>query len=142
MVIVRSGITRTVLLVGRWAIKVPRLSYAYGVRGWLANRSECKQFARHGVNPPLTTLGHFATVYRRADRCLSEDEMRDRPELMNGDLWLGGDEDKASSWGWFGNELRLIDYDRAWHHPRGIVGGLYFGHQERIARRLMAEAQP
>lgn len=81
MKVVRSGVTRTVILIGPWAIKTiplhghgplgPRAwkpMWRWLVEGWRCNRSEWCQRARPDVNPPLVTFGHLALVFRRADQ--------------------------------------------------------------------------
>lgn len=125
--IVAHGVTRRVWLTPRWAVKVPQPSYF--VRGLLGNRSEWKQRFRLDVNPPLVTLGYLVSVYRRAD------------EVDDWDWWPGvipgysREESKPSSWGRFAGCWLLIDFDRAWEHPRGPVGAIYYGRQERLARK-------
>ena len=141
------GITRTVFVVGRWAIKVPSLRHRYLLRGWLANRSEWKQRRRPDVARPIITLGHLVTVFPRAQE-IGAWEPEDCPERA---LWPSGldvdewdphqpcghstEEAKGSSWGRFGDRWLLIDYDRAWQDPRGAVGAAYYGRQERRARK-------
>lgn len=145
----RSGVTRLVLLVGPYAVKVPRWHnrrfWAGPLRGWLANRSEWKQRRRDGVNRPLLTLGHVAAVYRRAVAVGASDPERApsfaRRVVVDEDgERLDCEESKGSSWGWFEDRWLLIDYDKAYEPPRGVVGGVYYGRQERMARRWMREA--
>lgn len=124
---IAHGITRTVLLVGPWAVKVPSARHRMIVRGWLGNRSEWIQRWRSDVNPPLVTLGYLVNVYRRADWTGAGCE-----GLPDG---YDGDEAKPSSWGRFPSGWLLIDYDRAWQAPHGLVGRVYYGRQERMARR-------
>ena len=127
------GITRTVLVTDNYAIKVPSLHHRLLVRGWLANRSEWKQSWRTDVHPPLYTLGHVVTVYRAALTLDGLDSStapwQDIPPRYT------GDEAKRSSWGVVAGRLALIDYDRAWEDPRGIIGGVYYWRQERLARK-------
>jgi hypothetical protein len=143
-VIVRSGTNRTVLLSDRWAFKLPWGQGHSPVRGWLANRSEWRQRLRPDVCRPRWTLGHVVLVMPRAARTAEE-------MLEHGDqcppsfrLWIRAvigcdgesDETKPCSWGWFGHRWLLIDFDRAWDESdRGLVGGLYYWNQERLARR-------
>jgi hypothetical protein len=125
-VTVRRGVTRVVFVGRRWAVKMPSVGYAWGVRGWLANRSEWRQRRRRGVARPVLTLGHVVLVMPVAERI-------GRWDSVAGE----GDEAKPSSWGWFGDRgWLLVDFDRAWEQDdRGWVGGLYYGRQERLARR-------
>jgi hypothetical protein len=76
------------------------------------------------------SLGHVVLVMARADAVW--------PESYRHGTGLEGDERKGSSWGRFGSTWLLIDFDRAWEEPRGVVGALYYGRQERLARRWMA----
>lgn len=122
------GVNRSVVLVGRWAFKLPWGLGHSPVRGWLANRSEWRQRLRPDVCPPRWTLAHIVLVMPRANE-VSENM---RPDYDG----LDGDEAKPSSWGRFSDEWLLIDFDRSWEpDDRGFVGALYWGRQERLARR-------
>lgn len=142
--IVRRGTNRTVVLAGEWAFKLPWGRGRSPVRGWLANRSEWRQRLRPDVCRARCTLGHVVLVMPRCV-CTAADM------LEHGDqyppsfaLWVKAligcpddtDETKPCSWGWFGHRWLLIDFDRAYDEDdRGLVGGLYYWHQERLARR-------
>lgn len=136
------GVTRTVFVGRRWVVKVPRIHWSLSpemgtapwwcfARAWLANRSEWRQRDRTGVARPVLTFGHLAVVFPAAFRVAPDD----------GEVgpWCdhSGDEGKGSSWGYFpGEGWLLIDYDRAWEQDdRGLVGGIYYGRQERLARK-------
>ncbi len=131
---VARGVTRSVLVTRRVAVKVPSVKNRRVLRGWLANRSEWKQRRRPDVARPLVTFGHVAVVFRAADAVPSERTWSMQRHVLIRDGY-SREEAKASSWGRFGGAWRLIDFDRAWHHPRGVVGGLYFGREERLARK-------
>lgn len=124
------GVSRTCLLVGPLAIKVP--ARCHFVRGWLGNRSEFLQARgqRQHVLRPYFSVLHLALVSRRADA------VGPAPALPAG-VDIDGDEGKPTSWGRFGEEWLLIDFDRAYDSPRGLVGALYWGNQERLARKWM-----
>lgn len=80
---VRHGVTRDVLLVGRWAIKFPNTRYhwQYILEGWLANRKEAatwygysnsvdeesKAEARKLCPVVRSCLGGLILVMRRAE---------------------------------------------------------------------------
>lgn len=151
--IVRRGVTRTVFVGPRWAVKVPRLQMdrpsgwravhseiGWVVRGWLANRSEWRQRHRADVARPVLTFGHFAVVFPAAIE-VGDDRLTDPgpgPWVGFEDIEDGRrrDELKPSSWGRFPDGWRIIDFDRAWdQNGRGIIGSLYFGNQERLARK-------
>jgi hypothetical protein len=134
--IVRQGINRSVVLVGRWAVKLPWGLGHSPVRGWLSNRSEWRQRERSDVCPARWTLAHVVLVMPRADERGSLDSCFGLPPWLPGGEVYDGDEAKPDSWGRFGNRWLLIDYDRSWEqHDRGLIGSLYWGHQERLARR-------
>mgnify|MGYP001560855129 CR=1 FL=1 len=139
----RWGVTRTVFVGRRWAVKVPSLHHRNLVRGWLANRSEWRQRHRTDVYRPLLTLGHLALVFPAANELAVEGDWAeptfDGPWTGHEDIEENRDERKPSSWGRFGNRWLIIDFDRAWQqHDRGLIGRLYYGRQERLARRWMA----
>lgn len=119
------GVTRWVLLIGPWAIKIPK-----NFRGWLANQSEWRQRKRIDVARPKLTLVHFLVVFPRADeigRWGPEDFVRRHEYSL--------EESKGSSWGKFGGVWMLIDYDRAWQHPRSLIAWPYYWNQERLSRK-------
>lgn len=73
MIEVAPGVTRTVFLIGRWAVKVPRLvpsgrgvlwSLAHGI---LANLSEVEWSEMDGVCPPCWSLLGLVNVYPRCE---------------------------------------------------------------------------
>lgn len=136
-----------------------------GVRGWIANRSEWRQRNRPDVARPRFTFLHLVLVMPRARFTGAEweafapicigptvrDQVRAVPFWLEDDpRWestteedlLHRDERKPCSWGWFGEHdgWKLIDFDRGWVHPddggdRGIIGGWYYGRQEKMARQ-------
>ncbi len=82
MVEVARGATRTVLLIGRWAVKVPRCRLTLPhrtsrlhsfVRGWTANLSEFENRHASGVTPVLWTLAGVVSIYPRAEPLRSDD---------------------------------------------------------------------
>lgn len=84
MVKVARGATRTVLLVGRWAVKVPRCRLTLPhrtsrlhsfVRGWAANLSELEHRQIPGVAPVLWTLAGVVSIYPRAEPLRSDDDL-------------------------------------------------------------------
>lgn len=130
---VTRGVTRTVILTHKWAIKLPSLSYQWGIRGWIANQSEWAQRDRKDVCYPLLNLGNVVLVFLRARPAgLSEGVLK-----MMG---YTGDEAKPSSWGKLdcvSGRCRhvLIDYDNSEKDPRSRVGEWYWGKQEKLARK-------
>lgn len=141
---IRRGVTRTVIVGRRWAVKLPiGLGMSFHglagdlVRGWLANQSEWRQRRRPGVARPRLTLLHLVLVMPAADWVGSDRFSVKGPWQSIDPADVGArDEAKPSSWGRFGDRWLLIDFDRAWERDgRGLVGRLYYGHQERSARR-------
>lgn len=126
----RHGITRTVFVFRTWVVKVPSWRHRSLVRGWLANRSEWRQRHKPNVCRPALTVFHMVVVYPRAHWVGVDSGRGSGP-------WVGrdGDEGKASSWGRFRDRWLLIDFDAAWEHPRGLVGGIYYWNQERLGRK-------
>lgn len=142
MRIVRTGVTRTVILTRSYAIKVPRSRdlryFGWFLRGWLANQSEWRQRSREGIARPVFTLFHFVTWYPRADEIGTWEPSQSDWYAAENDK----DEIKGSSWGKFGESWRIIDYDRSWHPDfRSRLGQLYFGRQERMARKWLPESE-
>ena len=126
------GVTRTVLRVHRWAIKLPGGHGGYSperlLRGWLANRSEWKDRHRPDVIAPVFSLGGFLNVYPLADALVTGVE----PQPWNVFCGYSHEEAKWSSWGCFDGRWLLLDYDRAWQpEGRGWVGRWYYGRMER-----------
>jgi hypothetical protein len=105
---VRHGITRTVFLVGNYAVKVPRLSipwpWQHRVRGLLANITEhnlyqAHQYYKNALCPVLwCSWGGFVLVMRRArpypagmvpkaDQCsLTTDHKPENYGVLNGSV--------------------------------------------------------
>lgn len=133
---VRQGTCRTVVLTDRWAFKLPWGLGRNPVRGWLANRSEWRQRDRLKVCRPRCTFAHLVLVMPRAictgvDMWGADEELSEELESH-----FSSDERKASSWGLFEEGWLLVDYDRCYQaQDRGLVGRLYWGNQERLARK-------
>lgn len=117
-----DGITRHVILVGRWAVKVPRLNYGWQkfLYGLLSNMQEAAFGKRsdmmEGICPTYFSFpGGFLNIQPRCD-ILSEEEYKLlhitlRRMRKNG---LSCVEDKHDSWGWlrtskFGSVLVAVD---------------------------------
>ena len=142
MKIVRDGVTRTVILAGRYAIKFPSTRYSWRLflRGLLANMNERDIWRWSGVadwtGVPRNLLarviwvcpGGWFLVMERADRILTEEEYdwdlfeaakKSKPPIS--DL-------KPDNIGIFGSNRKIIDYGEGWttvefeHERRGTLG--------------------
>jgi hypothetical protein len=112
----RQGITREVFLVGRWAIKLPRVVYGWRMFLWglLANMQE-RDFSRTGwpeLCPVVWSIpGGWVVVMRRA-RPLTPSEWSDfRPYdfCNNGDRIIPA-ETKYDSFGVLNGQVVAVDY--------------------------------
>lgn len=124
---VRRGVTRTVFITKRWAIKVPSLR-AYSrlpgrglmwsiTRGIQANLSEWEWRESTGVCPPRWTLAGLVSVYPRC-KPAPEDLTREEYDAIG---FTGPTDKKPSNVGYWDGELVWIDYDMSWNdcheHP-------------------------
>jgi hypothetical protein len=102
---ISRGASRTVLLVGRWAVKVPRLRAGWratlcGMLSNMAERDRWRAGPREGLCPVLCALpGGVALVMPRVGPAAD-------PPSRN----LAGFDHKASSYGYHRGELVAIDY--------------------------------
>jgi hypothetical protein len=155
MVLIRSGITRTVWLVGRYAVKVPSLRrYGDGLsgalwslcRGVLANQAEATWW-RNSHNPNLcpvlhSWLGGIINIYPRCtpyevtpavEQAMFHRETRALPEL---DPWPG--DEKPDNYGWLptadGPRLVRVDYDMNYNGcPHDRSGAFNRAEQDKTA---------
>lgn len=122
--IIRSGVTRTVLLAGRWAVKVPSLRGGTGgYRGWLtglmwsitrgiqANISEAEWWRNShdpGLCPVRLSLTGLVNVYPRCAPVTEEP-----PGGYDGILaeWLPAGDKKPDNLGLLDGRLVWVDYD-------------------------------
>lgn len=112
------GTTRTVFLIGSWAIKFPAtVEWRLFLLGLLANMQEAK-FSRCGwpeLCPVLFSLpGGWLVVMRRA-RVLTDAEFLDLDEAVMRDFINRPDyvvpaEIKSDSFGWLNGQLVAVDY--------------------------------
>jgi len=119
---VRRGVTRTVLLVGPWAIKVPSLcSHNTGIRGvaWSlarglsANLSEAEWSGQPGLCPVRWSLAGIVNVYPRCEPA-SEELTEDVYEAV-GFPYTGPMDKKPANLGWLNGKLVWVDYDMNWN---------------------------
>lgn len=112
----RDGISRAVLLVGPWAIKIPKSRYGWPnfLRGLLANLQEAR-FSRAGwpeLCPVVFALwGGWLIVQRRARHFTEEEWDRFDAEAFcdRGDYVVPA-EAKSSSFGWLDGRAVAVDY--------------------------------
>lgn len=112
-----DGVTRAVLLAGRFAIKVPKMRYGWRLflQGLLANMQE-REFSKAGwpeLCPVLFSIpGGWLVVMRRA-RVMTDDEW----PFFDAQAWAKASgkyiipcEFKADSFGWLDGRVVVIDY--------------------------------
>jgi hypothetical protein len=99
----RTGVMREVLLIGRWAVKLPKLTRCWRnfLQGLLANMQERELFARGYAQlcPVVFSIpGGWLVVMRRAepltDKFLEDFDMEQFTELADGtmlDIEMKGD---------------------------------------------------
>lgn len=125
--IVRRGITRTVLLVGRWAIKFPSLrAHGDGIRGVLwswtrgvqANLSECDWAGSPGICPVSWSLAGLVNIYPRCDPVIEDLPEQDYRSIG----FLGPVDPKPHNVGMLNGRLVWIDYDMSWNDCRRCNG--------------------
>lgn len=120
-VAVRRGVTRTVLLVGRWAVKVPSVrTHDNGLRGVLwslcrgitANQSEAEWSGHHaGLCPVLLSLAGLVNVYPRCEPV--DCELAEAEYDAIG--FVGPTDRKPQNVGVLGGRLVWLDYDQSWN---------------------------
>lgn len=119
MTINRRGASRTVFLVGRWAIKVPtpRVAWRHFLLGWLGNLNELGWW-RGGRDPRLcpvvaSFVGGLVIVMQRATPICSRrgcpDDAHDLPRWN--DLPC---ERKLDSFGYVDGRIVAVDYGGWW----------------------------
>lgn len=119
---VDRGITRTVLLTGRWAIKVPSLrTHGEGARGmlWslcrgvLANLSEIEWSGSPGTCPVHRTMAGLINVYPRCMPVTHDPTDREYEAIG----LLGPMDRKPRNVGWLNGHLVWLDYDMNYNDP-------------------------
>ena len=117
---VRRGVTRTVLLVARWAVKVPSLcAHRNGLRGVMwslarglsANLSEAEWSGQPGLCPVVWSFAGIVNVYPRCEPA-SEDLTEDVYEAIG---FTGPMDKKPANLGWLNGKLVWLDYDMNWN---------------------------
>lgn len=120
---VLRGVTRVVLLVGRWAIKVPRVIPGQGMWSWTrgvqANLSEAEWSGFEewqGRVAPVrwSLLGGLVNVYPRCDPVVGWT----REQIEARRLPLGPCDPNPGNVGWLDGELVWVDYDQSWNDCR------------------------
>ncbi|HEY3004519.1 MAG TPA: hypothetical protein VGJ44_19385 [Kribbellaceae bacterium] len=135
MRLIRRGITRTVLLIGPWAIKVPSLRpYGDGLHGVLwsvsrgiqANLSE-REWSRNAPNDPVcrvrwSLLGGLVNIYPRC----SPVQVGPDGSYPAGPPreWLPLGDDKLENLGMLADRVVWVDYDASYHGCPHDPGGV------------------
>lgn len=115
--VVNTGSTRLVLLIGGYAIKIPRGDdNSFGIflgilRGWIGNRTEY-MWSKQDLFPFLNRvvfsfLFSFIIVQRRVEMITEEEFF----SLEKADYPFGGFEWKLDSFGKVNDKIVVIDYD-------------------------------
>lgn len=115
------------LLIGRWAIKVPTIRglgdrsqkgtrVASFCRGVLANQSERDWSCVDGVNPVVWTWRCVINVYRRAEPVYVDEETFDF-EAICPEWKIIGDR-KSENIGRVNGRIVWLDFDLSWNGPR------------------------
>lgn len=102
---ISRGASRTVLLIGRWAVKVPRLRAGWkstlcGMLSNMAERDRWRAGPREGLCPVLFVLPGGLCVVMPRVRITGEVPDRN----------VSGFDHKGSSYGYHAGELVAIDY--------------------------------
>lgn len=138
----RRGITRTVILTRRWAIKIPTIRglghidkgarIASFCRGVLANRSELEWSGIEGLNPVVWSLRGLINVSRRAapvpagglydeyevdDGLSLTQRAKDAYAAITADFVPIGDR-KSDNIGVVDGRVVWIDFDSSWNGQR------------------------
>lgn len=110
------GVTRHVFIVGRWALKVPRLNYGWAMflRGLLGNMQEATwgRCGWDGICPVVFALpGGFVIVQRRV-RVMTDEEFAafDWRAFTRRKGYRIPAERKSDSFGWLDGAVVAIDY--------------------------------
>lgn len=130
MIQVRRGVTRTVFLTKKYAIKVPRRYKCKGhkawtfIRGWSANMSEVDwtgygmtAFNKPQVCPVIKSfLWNLINVYPRAEVCTVSYEQLDG--LYDTLEFKTPSDVKSGNFGWYKGHFVWLDYDMNWNDCR------------------------
>lgn len=114
--LISTGVTRHVLLVGRVAVKWPRLNYGWRLflQGLLANMQE-REFSRAGwpeLCPVVWSIpGGWLVIMRRAQAVTADEfDSFDAAAWAQRQDYVIPVEAKADSFGWLEGQLVAIDY--------------------------------
>lgn len=120
MIGIRRGLTRTVLLTRRWAIKVPRMaSHDDGLAGVLwslargvsANLSEREKSDRRGVCPVRWSLAGLVNVYPRCEEVDHEPTEEEYAAIG----YLGPTDKGPDNVGYLDGRMVFVDFDESWN---------------------------
>ncbi len=104
---IKAGRTRIVILIYKWAIKIPGYRFFYGIK---ADRREAYYPKDHRVCPVIASFFFaFIIVMPRADRIASWKDWED----LNYNDWCDVTSDIfPQNLGWFGDQMQIIDYGK------------------------------
>lgn len=114
---IRHGYSRTVLLIGPWAVKVPSVrGYRRFLWGLLSNLAEAARRQTPGAAPVLLRLPLGLAVVQ--PRC---DPVPDGVPIPAHVRALAGYDDKACSYGLHRGEVVALDYHGDVAEPRALA---------------------
>lgn len=121
MIDIRRGVTRTVVVTKRWAIKVPQIrTHGNGLagalwslaRGILANLSELAWRRSIGVCPVYRSLaGGLINIYPRCEPVGHDPS----PQDYRSTGYIGPADKSRSNVGYLNGRLVFVDYDQEWN---------------------------
>ena len=104
----QSGVTRIVFLIGKYAIKMPRVKYGWRhfIQGVYSNLSEheCWNVSKsEWLCPVLFSFAGFILVMPRIKICKTDDELNNYPKEE-------GDDYKPINYGYYNGKIVCVDY--------------------------------
>jgi hypothetical protein len=120
VITIRRGVTRTVLLAGPWAVKIPSLrAYNRGLPGLLwsitrgiqANLSEREWSTSPGVCPVRWSIVGLLNIYPRCTPITHEPTDSEYDAIG----FHGPTDRKPHNVGWLAGRLVWVDYDMSWN---------------------------
>lgn len=114
MKLIHTGVTRHVILIGKYAIKIPRLNYGWRLflQGLLANHQErtFSSMKREPICPVIFyTPGGFLSIMPRC-KPISELEYKALDLNLYKNIPCEKTGGKSDSYGWLNGQIVALDY--------------------------------